>query len=135
MRPCRCLSPTTVGSSFERMCTDCGAVLQKQENPFSKRLQAGSVWTRSHAPQIPPLPRMLLMDLAAPFPTSTASSASSSGISSTGIFVVVSPRFTGPCSAVLGARWPHGFLAGGWRAVIPLGTACLSVCLSVPAVF
>lgn len=69
------------------------------------------------------------MDSAAPSPASTASSAGSSGIFRTGIFVVVSPSSTGPCSAALGTRRPRGFLAGGWRAVTPLGTACLSVCL------
>lgn len=77
----------------------------------------------------PPLLRMLLVDLAAPSPASAASGASCSGIWSTGIFVVIAPYFTGPCSAVLNT------LGFWWEAVIPAGTVCLSVCLSVLSVF
>lgn len=125
MRPCRCPSPTTVAFSSERTFTALEKLCKKQKIPFPNSSRQDWFGCPANSPLAKDAPDGFGCSL------STASSASSSGISSTGIFVVVSPYSTGPCSAVLGTR---GFLAGGRRAVIPLGAACLSVCLSVSSI-
>lgn len=128
MRPLRCPSPAAVGSSFEGPFTDLEIYFLKKKIPFSNGSRQDWFGCWAVLGKFTPCQGFSSWIWLLPLQPALPGSASSSGISNTGIFVVISPYFIWPCSAELGTRWPRGFLAGGWRAVIPLGTVCLSVC-------